>query len=1054
MAKFAHLADTHIRNLKYHKEYREIFEELYASLRKEKVDYIIHCGDIAHSKTHLSPEFVQLCSEFLTSLSEIAPTYLILGNHDGNLKNNSRQDAITPIVRALDVPNLHLIKNSGEVFLDDHKKYSLNILSIFDRGNWTVSTSPACINIALYHGSISNCQTDLGWVMENGEDDINIFEEFDFAFLGDIHKTNQILDKKGKIRYPGSTIQQNFGESEDKGYLLWDIKSKDSFTCEHICLKNPKPFITIELTKKGRIPAKPNIPPGSRLRLVSNNNLPLHIMKKATEVAKHRFKPERVTFLNRAAGNRGNMEELSDDLALDNLRDVAMQEELITEYLKDYQPTEDLLERVFKLNKKYNSVVEHDEEIQRNINWRLKSLEWDNLFNFGEGNNVDFSKLNGTVGIFGKNYSGKSSIVDSILYTIFNSTSKNERKNFNVINQNKQDCVGKATLLVGDKEYTIERTSEKYVKKLKGEETLEAKTNIDFSVVDLITGEGTSLNGTTRNDTDRIIRKHFGTFDDFLLTSMSSQLGSLQFISEGSTRRKEILARFLDLEFFDQKYKAAKDDASDLRGALKRLDNKEYTEEILQNEKNLMYLDNHTSDQERECDTLKEELKILYEAQKELEKTIESIPTEIVDIEQIIEIISYKEDKQLSHWQEKGDYSKKISHNREVLQNIETFLEGFSIADVKEKKDEIEEKLSILNNLEIAVKSKNKSIEINNKKISLLDEVPCGTKYLNCKFIKDASNAKETAFSLVEVVKELEVRKNSITAELEDLDEQQVSSHLENYFALLEKKNDLEKEIFKLEADAEKLQNIIFILEKELEELKKKEEEYNSNKEAIENKEGLIKQTKVLVNKIKTKEGQCEECQRKILNFYKDRGFLEQKISNLKEQQQELYNLREEYTAYDLFMTCMHANGIAYDIIKKKLPVINIEIAKILANVVDFEVFFEADNRSLKIFIKHLNHEPRPIEMGSGAEKTLAAMAIRLALLSVSSLPKSDIFILDEPGSALDAENMDGFVSILDIIKVYFKTVILISHLDSLKDCVDLQITIDKQDGYAFVKEI
>ena len=80
-------------------------------------------------------------------------------------------------------------------------------------------------------------------------------------------------------------------------------------------------------------------------------------------------------------------------------------------------------------------------------------------------------------------------------------------------------------------------------------------------------------------------------------------------------------------------------------------------------------------------------------------------------------------------------------------------------------------------------------------------------------------------------------------------------------------------------------------------------------------------------------------------------------------------------------------------------------------------------------------------------------MAIRLALLSVSSLPKSDVFILDEPGTALDAENMDGFVSILDLIKNHFKTILLISHLDSLKDCVDLQIPIDKKDGYAFVQE-
>jgi DNA repair exonuclease SbcCD ATPase subunit len=89
--------------------------------------------------------------------------------------------------------------------------------------------------------------------------------------------------------------------------------------------------------------------------------------------------------------------------------------------------------------------------------------------------------------------------------------------------------------------------------------------------------------------------------------------------------------------------------------------------------------------------------------------------------------------------------------------------------------------------------------------------------------------------------------------------------------------------------------------------------------------------------------------------------------------------------------------------------------------------------------------------MGSGAEKTIASMAIRLALLSVSSLPKGDLFILDEPGTALDAENMEGFVRILDMIKNYYRVVLLISHMDTLKDVADMVINIDKKDGFAYV---
>jgi len=121
-----------------------------------------------------------------------------------------------------------------------------------------------------------------------------------------------------------------------------------------------------------------------------------------------------------------------------------------------------------------------------------------------------------------------------------------------------------------------------------------------------------------------------------------------------------------------------------------------------------------------------------------------------------------------------------------------------------------------------------------------------------------------------------------------------------------------------------------------------------------------------------------------------------------------------------------------------------------LTNIVNFEVFFDTDGNKLEIFIKHPRFEPRPIELGSGAEKTISAMAIRLALLGVSNLPKPDLFILDEPGTALDEENMEGFVRILtDMIKSSFKTVLLISHLDSLKDCVDTTIEIEREDGFA-----
>ena len=1047
--KIAHIADTHIKNLKYHTEYREVFSKLYEHLREEKVDYIIHCGDIAHSKTVISPEFVKMCSEFLSGLSSCAPTYIVLGNHDGNLKNSSREDAITPIVEALDLPNLFLLKNSGEVKINE--EICLNVLSVFDSDNWRDPTDYNVINIGLYHGSISNCRTDVGWTMQHGENEISIFDEFDYAFLGDIHKTNQALDDAGKIRYPGSTVQQNFGETNDKGFLIWEIEDKENFTVRHVQIPNPKPFVTVNLTKTGRLPKNTKCPLGARIRLVSENSLPVSTMKRAMDAAKHRFKPESIGYLNRSAGQRGSVEDLATDDVEENLRDVTVQEKLIKEYLKDFEPTDEQMEAVYKLNRKCNTALAEKDDVQRNINWNLRSMQWSNLFNYGEDNSINFDKLNGIIGIFGKNFSGKSSVVDSMLYTIFNSTSKNERKNLNIINQNKEEAVGTVTIDVGPKSYTIERKSEKYIKKLRGDETTEAKTDILFKVKDLVTEEETILNGNTRNETDAIIRNHFGNIDDFLMTSMSSQIESLRFINEGSTKRKEALAKFLDLEFFEKKYKLIKDEAADLRGALRKAEDIDYDSEIFEVEKQIIFSERDIEEHNKTCEKLNQELMLLQLDKKDLETKINSIPAEVIDINKVLQ-------KKTKQQQDIQTYSGSVnqcdiilSENNELLDKIAKFEETFDVVSVKNQKDEIDEKLLKISNLLTELENAEKLKKLNEKKVKLLGEVPCGDKFKSCKFIKDAHCSKEALVDLVNQVQSINNQKEKAERLLNKTDEEKINSHLENYQKLMEKRREAEKVVLKTDLEKGKWENSILSAQNEVQRLNLQIDDYNKNKSLIENKETFILELAAVKKEITKKQKSIEQCRNKLLSLHRDNGSLAQQVQTLQEKKEWLHNLQNEITAFDLLMKCMHPNGIAYDIIKKKLPFINDEMSRILANVVDFEIFFEAEEKRLNIFIKHPKYDRRPIEMGSGAEKTLAAMAIRLALLSVSSLPKSNVFILDEPGTALDAENMDGFISILELIKTYFKTVILISHLDHLKDCVDQQITIDKKEGFAHI---
>ena len=226
---------------------------------------------------------------------------------------------------------------------------------------------------------------------------------------------------------------------------------------------------------------------------------------------------------------------------------------------------------------------------------------------------------------------------------------------------------------------------------------------------------------------------------------------------------------------------------------------------------------------------------------------------------------------------------------------------------------------------------------------------------------------------------------------------------------------------------------------------------YNENIEAYENLVSLRRDLVAINKTVDIKKGEIKKCDDKVLEYMSEKGSATRMIEECKENILKIKEAERDYIAYDIFVQSTHPNGISYEVIKSMLPVINGEIQKILSSIVDFKVFFADEGSKLEIYLQHPKYDPRPLSMGSGAEKTIASMAVRLALVSVSSLPKSQVFILDEPATALDADHMEGFSRLLQMIKSQFKTVLLITHLESLKDVVDTTIEIDKVDGYAQV---
>lgn len=194
--KIAHFADLHVRGLTRHDEVRIVIEAFCDSARKQNVDAIVFCGDFWHSKTSgLTPEAVELMTWIFRSLVAVAPTYVTLGNHDGALTNLTRQDAISPIIKAINDPNIVLCKESGVYSIEPG--VNLCVYSLFDKENWDkVKPVVGEYNIAVYHGAVAGSVSEDGWVLKP-DTTVQFFEEqgYDLVMLGDIHK-HQFLGYK------------------------------------------------------------------------------------------------------------------------------------------------------------------------------------------------------------------------------------------------------------------------------------------------------------------------------------------------------------------------------------------------------------------------------------------------------------------------------------------------------------------------------------------------------------------------------------------------------------------------------------------------------------------------------------------------------------------------------------------------------------------------------------------------------------------------------------------------------------------------------------------
>ena len=191
----------------------------------------------------MSANCINLTKSFLKNLFNICYTIIIPGNHDDNIRgNDTKIDSLSSIIKDTNYKNLFYFKETG---FYNFNNISFWHMSVFDETNNIKQIIPKLnkknnnqFNIALYHGMIQSYNQHFDIEYLDYKFKYSDFNEFDFVFLGDIHK-HYFLNKQKTIAYPGSLIQLNYGEDITKhgGLIHWNLND-NSKTKFHIIPSN------------------------------------------------------------------------------------------------------------------------------------------------------------------------------------------------------------------------------------------------------------------------------------------------------------------------------------------------------------------------------------------------------------------------------------------------------------------------------------------------------------------------------------------------------------------------------------------------------------------------------------------------------------------------------------------------------------------------------------------------------------------------------------------------------------------------------------------------
>ena len=156
----------------------------------------------------------------------------------------------------------------------------------------------------------------------------------------------------------------------------------------------------------------------------------------------------------------------------------------------------------------------------------------------------------------------------------------------------------------------------------------------------------------------------------------------------------------------------------------------------------------------------------------------------------------------------------------------------------------------------------------------------------------------------------------------------------------------------------------------------------------------------------------------------------------------------------ELLKEALSPRGVKAVVVDYIVPQLEEKINNVLGKMSDFKIRLDtqkstADDEGVKegLFITVLNDrmEELPFDSYSGGEKIKITISISEALASLVS--NVGFRIMDENIVSLDKESTEGFVIVLEKLQGKFNQLIVVSHLQEVKDIFENKITVIKTNG-------